>query len=67
MFVHINFVANCSNPPAVDGMITEPYNDTAEGAIVYFHCTSQYGVPISSEKVCQDNGKWSAQLQSKII
>ena len=50
----------------MNGMVTEPYNDTTEGAVVYYHCD----IPTSDERsmiMCENSGKWSPQPQSKYL
>ena len=62
---------NCSTPPVVDGLVIEPYNDTTEGAVIYYHYDSDCDGslhPDNSERrmvACTSDGNWSPQLQSE--
>ena len=59
------YLANCSAPILNTGVIAEPYNDTVEGAVVYFDCIR--GFPSSEQRmaVCQHSGHWSPKTSSK--
>ena len=65
----MNATVNCSTPPAVDGIVIEPYNDTTEGAVVYFHndCDAYLRSNSLEQRmaVCTKDGNWSPQLQSE--
>ena len=67
---------NCSSPPAVDGLVIEPYNDTTEGAVVYYHydsdCDASQLHPLADNLeqrmvTCTSDGIWSLLLQSEEI
>ena len=65
--LYYNYCAavNCSTPPAVDGLVIELYNDTTEGAVVYYHCDSNAAGLEPRLAVCTNDGYWSPQLQSE--
>ena len=59
---------NCSIPSANSGIAFEPYSDTTEGAMIYFHCDEEFSLPTHRERrvaVCGSDGKWSPQLQGE--
>lgn len=47
---------NCSDPTPASGVIVRPYNTTAVGSIIYYHCQKQ-GLVLSSS--CDEDGMWS--------
>ena len=70
MYAFMNAAVNCSTPPAVDGLVIEPYNDTTEGAVIYYNsgCAASLHQDNDLEQrmvMCTSNGSWSPQLQGK--
>ena len=59
------YLANCSAPILNTGVIAEPYNDTTEGAVVYFNCVHGFAPNERRMAVCQHNGHWSPEISSK--
>ena len=46
-------------------MISEPYNDTTEGAVIYFNCVHGFAPNEQRMAVCQHSGHWSPEISSK--
>lgn len=59
LFCYALYAVNCSSPPAMDGVIVEPYNDTTEGAMIYFHCSTESTNEERKRVVCGSHGTWS--------
>lgn len=59
------YLANCSAPILNAGVISEPYNDTTEGAVIYFNCVHGFAPNERRMAVCQHSGHWSPEISSK--
>ena len=55
---------NCSDPTApTDGSI-DPYQNTTEGAVIFFMCNSMFVPSTRMTATCTSNGMWSPDLDS---
>ena len=64
--VKINFAANCSAPITTNaGVVIEPYNNTVEGAVIYFNCDDGFIPNKRRMAVCQSNGQWIPKISSR--
>ena len=56
--------ANCSDPtPPIDGSI-EPYQNTAEGTVIFFMCNPMFVPTERMTATCGCNGMWTPEPAS---
>ena len=50
------------------GITVEPYNNTVEGTVIYFHCNHHYALnePQRRIAVCQRYGQWSPEISGEL-